>query len=48
MGARPELAHTQVDYARMLRVRDGPGDRDRSRELLEEAIAGYRDLGMET
>jgi DNA-binding SARP family transcriptional activator/tetratricopeptide (TPR) repeat protein len=48
MGARPELAHTQVDYARMLRVRDGPGDRDRSRELLETAVAGYRELGMET
>jgi hypothetical protein len=32
----------------MLHVRDGPGDRDRSRELLETAVAGYRELGMET
>ncbi len=27
MGARPWLAHTQADYARMLLARDGPGDR---------------------
>jgi DNA-binding SARP family transcriptional activator len=48
MGARPEIVHTQYDYARMLYVREGAGDRDRSRELLEAAIAGYRELGMET
>ena len=48
MGARPGLAHTQHDQARMLHLRDGPGDRDRSRELLEAAVAGYRELGMET
>ncbi|MEE8347443.1 MAG: AAA family ATPase, partial [Dehalococcoidia bacterium] len=33
-------------YARMLIDRDGPGDRDRARELLTEAIAMYRRIGM--
>jgi hypothetical protein len=44
----PPLVDLGADHARMLHVRDGPGERDRSRELLEAAIAGYRDLGMET
>ncbi len=26
--------------------RDGPGDRDKARELLTEAIAMYRQIGM--
>jgi len=33
-------------YARMLIDRDGPGDRDKARELLTEAIAMYRGIGM--
>ncbi len=33
-------------YARMLMDRDGPGDRDKARELLTEAIAMYRQIGM--
>ena len=33
-------------YAKMLIDRDGPGDREKTRELLEEAIDGYRTLGM--
>ncbi len=33
-------------YARMLIDRDGPGDRDKARELLSEAIAMYRKIGM--
>ena len=33
-------------YARMLLDRDGPGDRDKARELLTEAIAMYREIGM--
>ncbi len=33
-------------YARMLIDRDGPGDRDKARELLTEAVAMYRDIGM--
>jgi tetratricopeptide (TPR) repeat protein len=48
MGARPWLALTQDDYARMLLLRGGPGHRERARELLDSAIATYRELGMET
>jgi len=33
-------------YARMLIDRDGPGDRVKARELLTEAIAMYRRIGM--
>jgi tetratricopeptide (TPR) repeat protein len=33
-------------YARMLLDRDGPGDREKARELLTEAIAMYRGIGM--
>ena len=33
-------------YARMLIDRDGPGDRDKARELLTEAIGMYRKIGM--
>jgi predicted ATPase/class 3 adenylate cyclase len=46
MGARPYLAHTQRDYARMLIARDVPGDRDKAFRLLTEAIAMYREIGM--
>jgi tetratricopeptide (TPR) repeat protein len=47
MGARPWCAHTQHDLASMLHARAGPGDRERARELLAEAMSTYRDLGME-
>ena len=33
-------------YARMLLDRDAPEDRERARELLTEAIAMYRQIGM--
>lgn len=33
-------------YARMLIDRNAPGDRDKARQLLTEAIAMYRDIGM--
>ena len=33
-------------YARMLMDRDGPGDCDKARELLTEAIAMYGEIGM--
>ena len=46
MGARPWLAQTQEDYARMLDARGDPGDRIRAQELLAEAIVTYRELGM--
>jgi DNA-binding SARP family transcriptional activator len=46
MGARPWLAYAQNDYARMLLVRDAPGDAERARELGDKALATYRELGM--
>jgi tetratricopeptide (TPR) repeat protein len=46
MGARPWVARTQLDYARMLLRRDSAGDRTRARELLETARAAARDMGM--
>jgi eukaryotic-like serine/threonine-protein kinase len=48
MGARPWLAHTQHDYARMLHARNRPGDRKRAREQLEAARKTYRELGMQS
>jgi len=33
-------------YARMLIDRDRPGNRDKARDLLREAIAMYRRIGM--
>jgi len=33
-------------YARMLIDRNGPGDREKARELLTEAVAMYRRIGM--
>jgi DNA-binding SARP family transcriptional activator/tetratricopeptide (TPR) repeat protein len=47
MGVRPWLAHTQLDYARTLLARDDASDRERALELLADARATYRDLGME-
>ena len=44
--ARPWLAQTQHDYARMLLARDGPGDREQARALLDEGLATARALGM--
>jgi DNA-binding SARP family transcriptional activator/tetratricopeptide (TPR) repeat protein len=46
MGARPWLAYTQEDYARLLLVRGGPRDRERADGLLELARSTYRELGM--
>jgi hypothetical protein len=48
MGARPWLAHTQHDYARMLLHRNAGGDRERARELLDVAASTFDDLGMTT
>jgi DNA-binding SARP family transcriptional activator len=47
MGARPWLSHTQHDYATMLLARRGPTDVERALELVAEALATYRELGME-
>jgi DNA-binding SARP family transcriptional activator len=48
MGARPWLAHTQRDYARMLLDRDAAGDREMAQLLLAKALATYEELGMPT
>jgi tetratricopeptide (TPR) repeat protein len=45
-GARPWLAHTQHDYARMLLRRDSPGDRERAIDLLLKARETCGELGM--
>ncbi len=46
MGARPWLARTQHDYAKMLLARDEPGDREKALELLTQALDTAQDLGM--
>lgn len=46
MGARPWLAHTQVQFAAMLLARGQPADRDRANSLLDEALAIAAELEM--
>jgi DNA-binding SARP family transcriptional activator/tetratricopeptide (TPR) repeat protein len=46
MGARPWVAHTQADHARMLLRRNAERDRERAETLLSRAQATYRELGM--
>jgi len=46
MGTRPWTAHTQYDFARMLRARGEARDRDRALELANGALATARELGM--
>jgi tetratricopeptide (TPR) repeat protein len=46
MGARPWLAHTQYQYARMLLSRDQPGDSEKAEALIKDALATARELGM--
>jgi tetratricopeptide (TPR) repeat protein len=46
MGARPWVAHTQLDHARMLVERDAPGDRETAIELLRSASTACEELGM--
>ena len=47
MGARPSVAHTHEDHARMLLRRSAHGDRTHADELLSRAQATYRELGMQ-
>ena len=47
MGARPWLAHTQHEHARLLLRRNARGDRERADELLSRAQASYDELGMQ-
>jgi tetratricopeptide (TPR) repeat protein len=44
--ARIEQPETRRFYAQVLIARDQPGDRERARQLLTEAIAMYRQIGM--
>jgi DNA-binding SARP family transcriptional activator/tetratricopeptide (TPR) repeat protein len=46
MGARPWLAHTQHDYARMLLTRNTHSDREKAHQLLADALTTYEELGM--
>jgi tetratricopeptide (TPR) repeat protein len=46
MGARPWVAHTQHDHARMLLRRDDVGDREHAAALLTEALVTSQELGM--
>jgi tetratricopeptide (TPR) repeat protein len=46
MGARPWVAHTQHDYARMLLERRAPGDEEKADHLLSDALSTYRELEM--
>jgi hypothetical protein len=46
MRARPWVAHTQYEYARMLLVRNDDGDRVRGEELLRDASRTAVELGM--
>jgi tetratricopeptide (TPR) repeat protein len=46
MGARPNHARTQRDYAAMLLARDEAGDRDRAVGLLDGALETAEELGM--
>jgi DNA-binding SARP family transcriptional activator len=46
IGARPWLAHTQEDYARMLRARGHAGDEEKAAGLFGAALSTYGELGM--
>ncbi len=48
IGARPWLAHTRRDFARMLLRHGEPADAARAQDLFEAAVAAYRELGMES
>jgi tetratricopeptide (TPR) repeat protein len=47
MRARPWLAHAQHELAAMLLARGAAGDSERALALLEDALATYRELGMD-
>jgi tetratricopeptide (TPR) repeat protein len=47
MRARPWLAHAQQDLAAMLLARGAAGDSERALAVLEDALATYRELGMD-
>jgi tetratricopeptide (TPR) repeat protein len=46
IGAPAHLGRTFVEWARMLLARGEPGDADRARQLLNQALAPARELGL--
>jgi tetratricopeptide (TPR) repeat protein len=46
LGARPLLARTRYEYARMLLARGRAADRSRASGLLDQALASARAIGM--
>ena len=48
LGARMWVAHTQCAYAALLLERRAPEDLGRARALLDEAVAAYTDLEMDS
>jgi class 3 adenylate cyclase/tetratricopeptide (TPR) repeat protein len=46
IGSRGTVVHTRIAWADMLRLRNGPGDTERSRSLLHEAKAGAAALDL--
>lgn len=48
LGARPWLARTELSYAQMLLARRSKGDPERAHDLLQNALATARSLGMTT
>ncbi len=47
IGARVELARSQLDFARFLLRRPGSGNRQRAIDLVEEAVPVLQELGLE-
>jgi hypothetical protein len=46
VGAVAWLARTRLEWARMLLARSGPGDPERAREVLDQALASARTFGL--
>ncbi len=46
MGARPWVARTRYDHARMLLRRDAPGDREMAEKLVALALEDVRGMGL--
>jgi tetratricopeptide (TPR) repeat protein len=45
-GLRVSLAQGRMNYGDMLLRRDGPGDREKARALLRQAVEAAQDMGM--
>jgi hypothetical protein len=46
IGARPWLARTRLEWARMLLTRQRTGDVDRARKLLDHTLTTARELAL--